>query len=718
MSTASKSGIHPTVIMRSVMATLMVLAASNAIAAAVEVTLCAEPFTQSLPGASDVPMWGYRKVDTVQACGSNAGAGTASPGPRIALGPDDGPLRITLVNKLNVPTSIVIAGQSLPSNGTPAPVHAIDVVGPSCNPAAGTVEERLSCRVRSFAGETPPGESSTYTFVGLKPGTYLYQSGTHPQVQIQMGLFGLTTQDASASGVSGRLLFANAAAGFDVDVPVVLSEIDLVQHNRIASTLGSANPASWKAGKNTTLNYSPRYFLINGRVFDAASPTDTDLPVSAPSGSRIILRLANAGLRSSVLMLNNGTWKLLTEDGNPYPAAREQATVLLPASKTSDALLISNAPVDGSTSRSMVIFDRRGGTDNADGNALGGQVARLAVSGPVGPFINPIGLQVANEGSSFALQLQGSNITGYSLTNAPSGMTIGAGGLISWPAVPSNTAVPTTYAVTVNGVGTLNGAATTVTRPLDLRINHAPTIMATGPIAVSHNTVSVAAPGVLAGASDPDGDLPLAAVQTTAPSSGTLTLNPDGSYTWSGTVPNTVANSVTFGVASRDPYGLVSAPRSVTLNVAANVPPIAANDSYTITLARIGGANGLILFVQAPDQVAALTKPINPTLTGNDSDPDGGSINQSSVSVIAGSIRRVNPTTGATIALPTSGLGAQREATVTIAADGTFRFTPRIPNTNIAILQTPVAGTYEFRYTVRDDQGSLSNQGVVRVTVQ
>ena len=24
----------------------------------------------------------------------------------------------------------------------------------------------------------------------MKPGTYLYQSGTHPQVQVQMGLYG------------------------------------------------------------------------------------------------------------------------------------------------------------------------------------------------------------------------------------------------------------------------------------------------------------------------------------------------------------------------------------------------------------------------------------------------------------------------------------------------------------------------------------------------
>jgi hypothetical protein len=167
---------------------------------------------------------------------------------------------------------------------------------------------------------------------------------------------------------------------------------------------------------------------------------------------------------------------------------------------------------------------------------------------------------------------------------------------------------------------------------------------------------------------------------------------------------------VTFSVASRDPFGLQSAPATVTLNVAANVAPVAAGDAYTITLAR-GGLFNLPLAIGNAAQITAMTRPIDPTLTGNDVDPDGGSIVPGSMAVQAGSVRRINPTTGATIALV-----AQREATVTIVG-GTFRFTPRIPNTNIAALQVPVAGTYEFIYTVRDEQTAVSNAVPVRVTV-
>lgn len=704
MSTASRTRNHFATLLRFAAASLLIAGSASSQAQTLDVTLCAEPFTMDLPGAAGTPMWGYRQVasgtDAATACTSNVGVGTTSPGPQLVVPPGTTTLNVTLYNGLKVPTSLVIAGQTLPTvGGAPsAPVHAVDVVGDTCAPAA----DPINCRVRSFVGEAAPGAATTYTFSNLRPGTYLYQSGTHPQVQIQMGLFGLLSRDAPGTG---RLLFADPSAGYDIDVPVVLSEVDDAQHTRIAATLGT-DPTLWKAGKNTTLMYAPKFFLINGKVFDASNPSANELPIVAPGGSRVVLRIANAGLQSRVLMLNNGTWKLLTEDGNPYPAAREQASVLLPANKTSDAFLVSSAPNDGTTNRSLTIFDRRGGTDNADGGAFGGQIARLAMSGPTGPFIGPIPAQVANEGASFSLQVQGANLSSYTLSNAPAGMTIAATGLISWPTVPFLTPVPTLYTVTVNG----SGAQGSTSRNFDVRVNHTPSIAATGPIAVSHNTVTVPAPGVLAGAIDPDGDTPLAAVTSVAPSSGTLTLNPDGSYTWTGSVPNTTASVVTFGVAARDPFGLVSAPTTVTLNVAANVPPTAGNDAYTITLVRLFG---IPISVQNALQVAAMTKPIAPTLTGNDADADG-SIVTGSVAVVAGSVRQIDPNTGATIALP----GNRREATVTINADGTFLFTPRIPTTNIGALQLPVPGTYEFRYTVRDDQGAASNQATVRVTVQ
>lgn len=698
MNSASKSGILASRMLQTAAAGLLALGATQAMGASV--TLCAEPYAQPLPGnATGVPMWGY----SLGACGA-----PSSPGPLITVPSTDTTLTVTLINQLKVPTSIVLAGQALPSDGGP-PVRAADVVGPACVP--GTAD--AVCRVRSFTGETEPGATRVYTFSNLRPGTYLYQSGTHPQVQVQMGLFGMAKQDAALTGTAGRLLFANATAGFDVDVPVVLSEIDPDQHALIESTLGTdGQQAQWQLGKNSTLKYAPRYFLINGKVFDAANPSANDLPVQAGAGSRVVLRMANAGLQSRSLMLNTGTWKLLTEDGNPYASAREQATALLPAGKTSDALLISTAPANGSVSTGVAIFDRRGGTDNADGSALGGQVARLAQSGLATPSIAAVGAQVANEAGTFALQLQAANVTAYQLTG-PAGMTISAGGLISW-AVPTGTTVPTSYSVTVVGSGAVNPPASA---SFDVRVNHTPTLAAIPSLAVSHGTITIAAPGVLAGAADPDGDT-LTAVQTIAPTAGTLTLNGNGSFSWSGPQPLTGSSAVTFGVAARDAYALNSTTQTVTLNVAANVAPVASNlgtaaaPGSTIVLKGTGLQRNSVAF-QLTDP-SPLKIPFATLVTATDAD---GAVNPASFSA---TVVKVNPNTGNTVAN-----GFLTEASAVVSADGsTITFTPR--NSAGAMLflggantsSTNSLGVYRITYTVQDDQAKVSNTATIFVRVQ
>ena len=42
----------------------------------------------------------------------------------------------------------------------------------------------------SLTAGAAPGGSVTYTFVATNPGSFLYQSGTEPQKQVRMGLFG------------------------------------------------------------------------------------------------------------------------------------------------------------------------------------------------------------------------------------------------------------------------------------------------------------------------------------------------------------------------------------------------------------------------------------------------------------------------------------------------------------------------------------------------
>lgn len=380
MTSTIKNRSGAAVLLQTAAAALLALAGGQATAASV--TLCAEPYTVNLPGAAGVPMWGYRPVADAASCSATSALRPDAAAPVITMPAGDSTLSVTLVNRLTVPTSVVIAGQAMPADGGP-PVMAEDLVGPSCDPSTLAMPARLACRVRSFTGETEPGASRTYTFNNVRPGTFLLQTGTHPQAQLQMGLYALVKQDAAPLDGTARRLYNAAAtdthASFDVDATVVLAEVDPAQHALIASTLGTAGQeGQWKAGGNSTLNYAPKHFLINGRPFDGSNVSATDIGVNAPNGSRVVLRLANAGLQSRSLVLTSGTWRLLTEDGSPYAAPREQATALLPAGKTSDAAVVAvNTGAVGSTATMGALFDRRGGADSATGAALGGQVARL-----------------------------------------------------------------------------------------------------------------------------------------------------------------------------------------------------------------------------------------------------------------------------------------------------------------------------------------------------
>src|SRR5512145_2931627 len=154
------------------------LVAAAAPASAVEYWLRAEPVNVTMPDGVSVPMWGYALTDMTFV------PGTASvPGPALTVPAGDPVLTIHLKNNLPEATSIVIPGQI----ATMTPVWDNGMSG--ARPSA-------TARVRSFTHEAlVGGGTADYTWSNMKPGTCLYHSGTHPQVQVQMGLYG---------GVSGN----------------------------------------------------------------------------------------------------------------------------------------------------------------------------------------------------------------------------------------------------------------------------------------------------------------------------------------------------------------------------------------------------------------------------------------------------------------------------------------------------------------------------------
>jgi hypothetical protein len=174
--------------------------------------------------------------------------------------------------------------------------------------------------------------------------------------------------------------------------------------------------------------------------------------------------------------------------------------------------------------------------------------------------------------------------------------------------------------------------------------------------------LTIPAPGVLENDSDPDLD-PLTVISATMPMSGVLELDTSGSFTYTPTLGFTGVDQ--FSYRAYDGL-LASAPATVviTVTVAPNLAPIAADDVYTTV-------HMMPLLVPAPG------------VLGNDADPD----------------MAPQPLTAVSATLPLSGALA-------LALDGSFVYTP-----------TPgFVGVDSFTYRAYDGEDS-SGEATVAITV-
>ncbi|HZY83997.1 MAG TPA: Ig-like domain-containing protein, partial [Gemmataceae bacterium] len=167
--------------------------------------------------------------------------------------------------------------------------------------------------------------------------------------------------------------------------------------------------------------------------------------------------------------------------------------------------------------------------------------------------------------------------------------------------------------------------------------------------------LTVAAPGVLANDTDAGG-FSLTAVLVSGPSHGTLTLNADGSFTYTPATDYTGADSFTYKDSGG---GTTSNVATVSLTVAA---PTATNDSY-------GARKNVPLSVAAPGVLA------------NDTDPYG------------------DPLTAVLVSGPSHG-------TLALSANGSFTYTPA----------TDYTGADSFTYQAVAG-GALSNVATASLNV-
>jgi FtsP/CotA-like multicopper oxidase with cupredoxin domain len=200
-----------------------------------------------LPDGNTMYMWGY----------ATGGGPFQHPGPVLCVNEGD-TVTVILKNTLPEAVSIMFPGQlGVLANGAPAqPQFSGTTLTSLTNVAA------------------PNGGTVSYSFVANAPGTYIYESGTLPQKQVRMGLFGaLIVRPA----LGADHFFDRADSRFTPgeEFMVLLSEIDPYQHQ--------AAEASAPFNFN---NYQARYWLINGRGFpDSISDNDSPFLPDQPYGA-------------------------------------------------------------------------------------------------------------------------------------------------------------------------------------------------------------------------------------------------------------------------------------------------------------------------------------------------------------------------------------------------------------------------------------------------
>lgn len=553
-------------------------------AEAAEYWLWAGTTTITLPDGSTVPMWGYALEpdgDFTSLQGS-----VSVPGPALIVPPGDSSLVVHLYNR-NVPAPVSLY---VPQLYTPlAPVYFTDAQGRR--------------RVRSLTAETATGATTTYRWDTVNGGSYLYQSGTHPAVQVQMGLYGPVRADASAGKVY-------PGVSYDTQLTLVYSELDVALHKAVDS--GTYGTAAYPSA----FEYHPAWFLVNGQPFTSSTP-----PLSpGQANSRILIRMLNAGLREHAQLMVGDYLSVLGEDGARYPFSKELHTLLIGPGKTLDVLW------EPTLAGSYALVDRMLDVSNAGGRD-GGQQVRFSI-GDSGGAPAASG-DVFSTGAGVALSVSapgvlandsdpnGDALSAQLLDSVGHGsLTLSSNGAFTYtPAAGFVGTDQFTYRVTAGGQ---TSASTRVVLYVE-RKNEAPVAANDAYAIPADQDLVVPAPGVLSNDSDRDGDA-LQAVLEVPPAQGALTLQPDGGLTF---VPFGDPGVDQFRYTATDGTATsAEATVSVTIQPPTNTAPVANDDTVKMSrnttlnvnvVANDTDANGFI----EPATVTLVNRPANGTATTN-----------------------------------------------------------------------------------------------------
>ena len=245
----------------------------------------------STPDGNSVLVWGFAEGDgTVQ-----------YPGPTLIANQGE-TIQVDLSSAIGVPVSIVFPGQT--------GVTAAEVTAPT---AAG-----LLALEAGPPASGAPGGTVRYSFVAQHPGTYLYQSGTRTELQVEMGLVGaliVRPADFMQHHDMMRTAYGHMDSQYDVEYLFLVTEMDLRVHRLIEQGL---------TAQVDTTDFFPVNWFFNGRCapdtmlepFVSWLPTQpyNCMPMVHP-GKRMLLRVIGAGRDSHPFHFHGNHARVFARDG-------------------------------------------------------------------------------------------------------------------------------------------------------------------------------------------------------------------------------------------------------------------------------------------------------------------------------------------------------------------------------------------------------------------
>jgi len=234
----------------------------------------------SQPDGALIYSWGY-------SCAGSATVPNFQPFPPDPAFPNGGcpPMQLpgpTLIVTEGVPVTVMLTNHLPAAAGRTSIIFAgFQVSTPGC-----ATQGVLTC-------EAAPGATVTYTFTPTAPGTHAYYSGTQPDLQIEMGLYGavVVLPAAPAAGcqpvgsnpqLQGKpdyrlaiSAYDNTATCYDREYLFQWGEMDPKIHRQAEEQVRAAQAVSATAPAPLNVKtepYHPSYFVINGR----SMPDDMD----------------------------------------------------------------------------------------------------------------------------------------------------------------------------------------------------------------------------------------------------------------------------------------------------------------------------------------------------------------------------------------------------------------------------------------------------------